>query len=172
MIFTLTNKVYDLLKWFTLVVLPAMSMLYVALANVWGFPYVTEIAGTIAAIDAFLAVVLGISISQFRARNPMYRLNLVKLAPEGETDWVLPEAWYELLTWIAQIILPALATLYGALAVIWGFPYGEQVVATIMAVDTFLGMLLGFSTAQFHKKVSQACVERPELWPSLSEVNK
>ena len=59
---------------------------------------------------------------------------------------------YDVLKWIAMVMLPALATLYFALAGIWGFPYGEQIVGTITAVDTFLGVLLGISTAQYNKK--------------------
>ena len=59
---------------------------------------------------------------------------------------------YDVLKWIAQIFLPALGTLYFALAGIWGFPYGEQVVGTITAVDTFLGLLLGISSVQYNKK--------------------
>lgn len=59
---------------------------------------------------------------------------------------------YDILKWIAQILLPALGTLYFALAGIWGFPYGEQIVGTITAVDTFLGICLGISTAQYNKK--------------------
>lgn len=58
---------------------------------------------------------------------------------------------YDVLKWIAQILLPALGTLYFALAGIWGFPYGEQIVGTITAVDTFLGICLGISTAQYKK---------------------
>jgi hypothetical protein len=58
---------------------------------------------------------------------------------------------YDILKWIAQYFLPALATLYFALAGIWGLPYGEQVVGTITAVDTFLGILLGFSSARYNK---------------------
>lgn len=58
---------------------------------------------------------------------------------------------YDVLKWIAMYLLPALGTLYFALAGIWGFPYGEQVVGTITAVDTFLGVLLGLSTAQYKK---------------------
>ena len=58
---------------------------------------------------------------------------------------------YDVLKWIAMYLLPALGTLYFALAGIWSFPYGEQVVGTITAVDTFLGVLLGISTAQYHK---------------------
>ena len=59
---------------------------------------------------------------------------------------------YDVLKWIALVLLPALATLYFALAGIWGFPYGEEVVGTITAVDTFLGVLLGISSAQYKKK--------------------
>lgn len=58
---------------------------------------------------------------------------------------------YDALKWIAQFLLPGAGTLYFALAGIWGLPYGEQVVGTITAVDTFLGVLLGISTAQYNK---------------------
>lgn len=58
---------------------------------------------------------------------------------------------YDALKWIAQYLLPAAATLYFALAGIWGFPYGEQVVGTIVALDTFLGVILGISTASYKK---------------------
>ena len=58
---------------------------------------------------------------------------------------------YDILKWIAQYFLPAIGTLYFALAGIWGLPYGEQIVGTITAVDTFLGVLLGISSAQYDK---------------------
>ena len=58
---------------------------------------------------------------------------------------------YDVLKWIAQILLPGLATLYAALAGIWGFPYAEAIVGTIAAVDTFLGVLLGISSAKYNK---------------------
>ena len=48
-------------------------------------------------------------------------------------------------------LLPSAGTLYFALAGIWGLPYGEQVVGTITAVDTFLGVILGISTSQYNK---------------------
>lgn len=62
---------------------------------------------------------------------------------------------YDILKWIAMLFLPALGTLYFALAGIWGFPYGEQIVGTITAVDTFLGVILGISTAQYNKRVDK-----------------
>lgn len=58
---------------------------------------------------------------------------------------------YDVLKWIAVYVLPALGTLYFALAGIWGLPYGEQVVGTIVAADTFLGVVLGISSAQYNK---------------------
>jgi len=61
---------------------------------------------------------------------------------------------YDVLKWIAQLLLPALATLYFALAQIWGFPYGEEIVGTITAVDAFLGVILGISTVQYNKQLS------------------
>ena len=58
---------------------------------------------------------------------------------------------YDILKWIAMVVLPAVATLYFALAGIWGLPFGEQIVGTITALDTFLGVVLGVSSAQYHK---------------------
>jgi TRAP-type uncharacterized transport system fused permease subunit len=59
---------------------------------------------------------------------------------------------YDILKWIAQILLPALGALYFALASIWGLPYAEQIVGTITAVDAFLGAILGISTYMYNKK--------------------
>lgn len=58
---------------------------------------------------------------------------------------------YDVLKWIAMVVLPAIGTLYFALSGIWGFPYGEQVVGTLVAVETFLGTVLQISNAQYKK---------------------
>ena len=58
---------------------------------------------------------------------------------------------YDVLKWIAQYLIPAIGTLYFALAGIWKLPYGEEVIGTITAIDTFLGVLLGISSAQYKK---------------------
>lgn len=58
---------------------------------------------------------------------------------------------YDLLKFIAQIVLPALATLYFAIAGLWHLSYVEQIVGTIAALDTFLGVLLGLSTKTYRK---------------------
>lgn len=59
---------------------------------------------------------------------------------------------YDVLKWIAMVVLPALGTLYFALAGIWNLPYAEQVVGTVTAVDTFLGVLLGISSMHYKKQ--------------------
>lgn len=58
---------------------------------------------------------------------------------------------YDILKYVAQYILPALGTLYFALAQIWHLPYGEEVVGTITAIDAFLGAILGISTLTYKK---------------------
>lgn len=58
---------------------------------------------------------------------------------------------YDVLKWIAQILLPALGTLYFALSSIWGLPYGEEIVGTITAIDAFLGAILGISSLTYKK---------------------
>ena len=59
---------------------------------------------------------------------------------------------YDVLKWIAQLVLPAVGTLYAALSGIWGFPFAEEVIGTLLAVDTFLGALLGVSSASYNKQ--------------------
>lgn len=62
---------------------------------------------------------------------------------------------YDILKWIAQILLPAIATLYFALAKIWNFPCPAEVVGTISAVDVFLGTVLKISTAEYNKELEE-----------------
>lgn len=64
-IFSMSNKTYDCLKWVALILLPAIASLYFGLAGIWGFPYGEEVVGTIAVIDTFLGVILGISSANY-----------------------------------------------------------------------------------------------------------
>ena len=59
---------------------------------------------------------------------------------------------YDSLKWIAQYLLPGVATLWLTLASICGLTYGEEIGGTIVALDTFLGVLLGISSAQYKKE--------------------
>lgn len=69
---------------------------------------------------------------------------------------IIPDKIYDVAKWIQRLLLPALATLYLALGSIWKdiipLPYPEQVAATITAIDTFLGVILGISTANYKKR--------------------
>lgn len=62
---------------------------------------------------------------------------------------------YDALKYVAQIVLPAVATLYFALAQIWGLPYGEQIVGTITAVDAFLGAILRITTIKYEASLEE-----------------
>lgn len=64
----MNNKTYDVLKWITLVALPAITALWLTLANIWGFPYAEAIGATLAAITTFLGTLLGISSLNYAKR--------------------------------------------------------------------------------------------------------
>ena len=62
---------------------------------------------------------------------------------------------YDVLKWIAQILIPALGALYFGLAKIWGFPYGTEIVGTLALIDTFMGALLGISSDAYYKELDK-----------------
>ena len=64
----------------------------------------------------------------------------------------LPNKVYDILRYVSNYVLPGLGTLYFALAQIWGFPYGQQIVGSITAVVTFLNVLLGASTVTYNQQ--------------------
>lgn len=63
----LPNKVYDILKWITLVVIPALSTAYVGLSSVWGFPFADEVAKTACVVCTLIGALIGISTAQYNA---------------------------------------------------------------------------------------------------------
>lgn len=63
---------------------------------------------------------------------------------------------YDVLVWVAMLVLPALSTAYAGLAVIWGFPYGEQIMGTVAIVETFLGTILKISNSKYKKSNTEA----------------
>ena len=62
---TLPNKVYDVLKWLVCIAIPAITVAYVGLANIWSFPYPQQVAETSAIICTLLGALLGISSAQY-----------------------------------------------------------------------------------------------------------
>ena len=61
----ISNKLYDILKWLVIIVLPVAGTLYAALSTVWGWPHSEEIVTTITAVDTFLGAVLCISTATY-----------------------------------------------------------------------------------------------------------
>jgi len=59
---------------------------------------------------------------------------------------------YDILKFIAQLVLPGIGTLYFALASIWGLPYADKIVGTITAVVAFLGIFLKIDTTYYNKQ--------------------
>lgn len=156
-----SNKTYDALNWVAMVLLPAIAVLYMGLAKVWPFPYVSEVVGTIAAIDTFLGAVLGLSTVKFNTgiadTKPIVRSTIIKTL---STSWIMSNQLYDLTKLFVQVILPAAATLYLALGNLWGWVLVEPVVATIMLVDTFLGMLLDFNKNQFNIETLSRMIDK------------
>lgn len=69
---------------------------------------------------------------------------------------------YDVLKWGVMCVLPGIATLYAALSTIWGFPYGDEIVRTLSAVEVFLGTILAISNAKYKKSIKEA--EDGEVW--------
>lgn len=68
--FLLSDNVYTILKWLTMIVLPALATAYVGLASIWGWPYADEVAKTTAVICTLLGALLGISTAQYNKLEP------------------------------------------------------------------------------------------------------
>lgn len=67
---------------------------------------------------------------------------------------ILSNKTYDILKWCATIVFPAIGTLYFALSGIWGLPYAQEVIGTITAIDTFLGVLIGVTTYNYNRSES------------------
>lgn len=150
----MSNAVYDMLKWFTTIFLPAASTLYLLLADTWNLPYVEEISGTVALLITFLGALIQISSARYKAslllttntefnQNPNTQFSMFSFSNE----------LYDRLKFISQAVIPALATLYAALAGVWGLPYGEQISATLIGVALFMNALLQISSAKYKQAV-------------------
>lgn len=150
----LSNKVYDVLKWITMIFLPALSVFYIGLAQTWGLPYPFEIAATLTAIDLFLAALIGVSTSNYKTRLASLNYDISAFFEIPTTGLFFSKSYYDILTFVAQIGIPAVSTLYFGLATTWGLPYVGEVVATLAAIDAFLGSLIALSTSQFHKAMA------------------
>ena len=79
----LSNRVYDALKFLTLILLPALATLYFAVAQIWGLPKAEEVVGTIAALSAFLGVMTRVSTSAYMNSPNPFDGDMVVIPIEG-----------------------------------------------------------------------------------------
>ena len=64
----------------------------------------------------------------------------------------IPNKLYDVLKWLCMLALPALALFTQTIFAIWGLPYGEQISATIVAINALLGACLGISTIGYNRQ--------------------
>ena len=83
---TLNSKVYDVLKWVTMIVLPACATAYFGLAGIWGWPYADEVVKTIAVITTLLGALLGISTAQYNKSQPIPEVADMKIWKDEEDE--------------------------------------------------------------------------------------
>lgn len=57
----LPDKVYEILKWTCLVVLPALAYGYSALSEIWNLPLGTQVSQTINIVATVIGVIIGVS---------------------------------------------------------------------------------------------------------------
>lgn len=136
-IFGLTARVYDILKWLAMQVIPATGILYVALASVFHWPYSDQVLATAASLSGFLGLYL--------------KLSFPKEDPSTEVKQVLSDVVYDFLVQTAKVVLPGFATLYVAIAQAWGLPYVTEIVGVLTAGSIYITMLVGLSKAQYDK---------------------
>ena len=66
----LSNKAYDILKWFVMIVIPALTTAYIGLSKIWNWPYPVQVGETSAIICALMGALLGISTAQYNKQLP------------------------------------------------------------------------------------------------------
>ena len=81
----LSNKVYDVLKFVALVLLPAIGTLYFGVAAIWGLPKADEVVGTVLVVDTFLGVVLGVTNQNYKNSDARFD-GQMDLVPDHEND--------------------------------------------------------------------------------------
>lgn len=151
----LSNKLFNILKWIAMFVLPGAATFYFVLSGIWGLPYQGEIVGSLVAVNVWLSALLIVSNAQWQA----VQIDSLTYKATGEDNIVnvpgapfgMTATSYNILKWVTLAFLPASGALYFTLSILWGFPFGEQIVGTIAALTAFMGLLLGVSKARFNR---------------------
>lgn len=81
----------------------------------------------------------------------------------------IPDKLYEVLKWVSCIVLPALTTLYGVIGTTFEIPYTQQVLMIMPAISTFIGSLIGISTAKYYQDQSNNSFKISEVMAAVSK---
>lgn len=132
----LSNKVYDILKWISLMVIPLLAAGLVAVSEIWGLSLAPEVLGLLSAVGSVIGAVINISAAAYNRSvhgalkpSPVIQLNMILQAVT--TYW-----------------LPAMAAAYYILSLFITVPYPGEIVRTIITVHVFLGLLIGVYSVQ------------------------
>jgi hypothetical protein len=68
----------------------------------------------------------------------------------------LPDPVYQVLKWLVLVVIPAAATLYVGLAMVWGWPYADEIAKTASLICAFIGALIGVSQIGYNKSQAAA----------------
>lgn len=84
----------------------------------------------------------------------LYAEKLVYMYAKGDDFDMLQmnDKVYDVLKWVAMLFLPALAVLVKTIFAVWSLPYGEEISTSIMAIDAFLGAILGLSHISYRNE--------------------
>lgn len=167
-----SNKLYESLNWIAMVLLPSLVLVYGGMAETWGLPYVVEVTGTIALLDAFIGAVLTLSsIKYVPQEDNMKSAVRAQAIKDIATSWIMSNTTYDFMKMIVQVILPAAATFYLGIDKLWLLGYANEIVTTIMTIDAFLGILMDLNKNQFTamtlSKMVDALVNKDPNWSTV-----
>lgn len=80
-----STKVYDTLKWFVQILMPAFITFYATLSDLWDFPNVVQVIGTLAAVTTFFGILLGLSSASYKATNAPNAGTVQQLGADPDT---------------------------------------------------------------------------------------
>lgn len=128
----LSDKAYDIIKWIALLVLPTLAGAIVAIGEVWSVPIEQNLIAGLTGISAAIGAMLTISSS-------IYYVN-------GRTNVpvpTMPVKVYKVLQDVTLYWLPAFATAYYILSLVFHLDYVMQLVETAVIIQVFLGLIMG-----------------------------
>ena len=82
----ISNKTYDVLKWLSIIAIPAIEAFWLTVGKVWGWPHLTEVGTTIAAIGVLIGALIGVSCAQYSGEADEDPEAIIEIHPEDESE--------------------------------------------------------------------------------------